>query len=296
MALDIRFYRPKIALGDRIKGDLLAFGVFSLWIIALVIGNFFQFLTLLIYPISKRIFHEVNRRMAFWFWALCHHVAKFAGVEINIHATTPIPDEENVIVVANHQAAADIFALFALAYQKKRLGDIKWFVKEILRWVPGIGHGMMFLGCIFLNRNWTKDRDRIERTFRHIVNSGVPFWITLFAEGTRIKPSKQQKSDLMAARYHMTPFKHVLFPATKGFLAATQHLKGRLQAVYDVTIHYPDGISHIWYHMHGQRRRIDLYVTRHPIDELPESTEELAEWLVQRYAEKEALLAKLKGL
>ena len=84
MALDIRFYRPKIALGDRIKGDLLAFGVFSLWIIALVIGNFFQFLTLLIYPISKRIFHEVNRRMAFWFWALCHHVAKFAGVEINL--------------------------------------------------------------------------------------------------------------------------------------------------------------------------------------------------------------------
>ena len=295
MSLDIRYFEPQPNCQRRIAGSLLAVVIVVYLVVTLFLGNLAQFASLVIYPFSPPLFRKVNRFLAGWFWGHCHHVAKLTRTEMVIHESSAIPDEENAIVVANHQGAVDIAALFPLACSKKMLGDIKWFVKEMFRYVPGMGHGMMFVGTIFLKRNWTKDRARIERTFRHTAHAGVPFWVTMFAEGTRLKGYKQEKSDQMAARYHRPPFQHVLFPATKGFIAATQHLRSRLDAVYDVTIHFPDGIPTLWSYACGLVRRIDIYVSRHPIATLPASDAELAAWLVQRYAEKEQLLGNLKS-
>ena len=295
MTLDIRCYEPKVTLFRRMAGVLFAMGASLLLIVGLAVGNLAQFATLLIYPFSPRLFRAANRRLGALYWSECHLLSQLPPINVVMHGVDTIPPEENVILVANHQASVDIGAVFALAYNKRRIGDIKWFVKEMYRWVPGMGLGMMFLGCIFVRRNWTRDRARVERTFRHIVRSGEPFWISMFAEGTRIKPGKQEKSDQMAARYNLPPFRHVLFPATKGFIAATEHLRTRVDAVYDMTIHYPDGIPAFSTYLQGLVRRIDIYVVRHPIASLPTSSEQLAAWLVQRYVEKETLLAKLKS-
>lgn len=294
MSLDLGCCRPQPSPAAKVWGTMFASGVVIFLCTTLLVANLAQFSTLLIYPFSRHFFHRVNRWLADWWWGLCHKVADLAHTQMVIHEISPVPREENVIVVANHQTSVDVLALFALAHEKRRLGDLKWFVKDGLRWVPGMGFGLMFLGCIFLKRNWTRDRDRIDRTFRHIVNAKAPFWVTMFAEGTRLKSSKQDKSDQMAARYDVRPFKHVLFPATKGFIASAECLRSRLDAVYDVTIHYPDGIPPLWDYWSGFVRRVDMYVTRHPTASLPEDPNELAAWLVERYADKERLLAQLK--
>ena len=72
-----------------------------------------------------------------------------------------LPQTENAVVIANHQSMTDVQALFLLARKAGRLGDLKWFVKNSLKYVPGIGWGMVFLDCLFVKRDWTADRRRI---------------------------------------------------------------------------------------------------------------------------------------
>ena len=60
---------------------------------------------------------------------------------------------------------ADITFLMDFAYRKGRLGDMKWMVKDIIKYVPGVGWGMLFLDCIFVKRDWTTDKESIRKTF-----------------------------------------------------------------------------------------------------------------------------------
>ena len=99
-----------------------------------------------------------------------------------------LPQGENTLVVANHQSMADILVLMPLARRQARLGDMKWFAKDIIKYFPGVGWGMLFLDCLFLKRDWMADRSRIDQTFSKIRDHGVPFWVISFSEGTRRTP------------------------------------------------------------------------------------------------------------
>ena len=74
-----------------------------------------------------------------------------------------VPDRENVILVSNHQEMVDIPVLFSFAYAKRRLGDMKFFAKDIIKYVPGFGWGLLFLDCLFVKRNWTSDKEKIDQ-------------------------------------------------------------------------------------------------------------------------------------
>ena len=83
-----------------------------------------------------------------------------------IHAVVTgdaVPPRENAIVVANHQQMPDITFLMMWAREKDRLGDLKWVVKDVIKYVPGVGWGMAFIDCVFVKRDWTADRASIER-------------------------------------------------------------------------------------------------------------------------------------
>jgi 1-acyl-sn-glycerol-3-phosphate acyltransferase len=295
MSLEIIRYTPASGRLELFLRTVWAVVNFSYCVVTLAFAHVLQMGTLLIYPFSKTLFRKINRRLANWWWGICYKMSRISGVTYEIHSTTPIPPKENIILLGNHQAATDIPAVFALAVAKGRLGDLKWFVKHEIKYFPLMGAAMMFLGCLFVKRSWEKDRARIEQTFHTLTSSTVPFWITMFPEGTRLKPSKQEKSFAMARRYGVEPFRHVLFPATKGFIAATSSLRPRLDAVYDATIFYPQGVPTLWDYLRGFVKKIDIYVERYPIASLPEDQAELAKWLVERFEVKEKLLAELKG-
>ena len=115
-------------------------------------------------PISPRLFREFNRWAADTWWGWCVTGAqKLHGAHIVVSGD-PIPPKENAFVVANHQQMADITFLMFLARSKGRLGDLKWFVKKPIKYVPGVGWGMAFLDCLFIERKWTADRQSIART------------------------------------------------------------------------------------------------------------------------------------
>ena len=195
------------------------------------------------------------------------------------------------IVLSNHQDMPDITFLMAFARSKGRLGDLKFFVKQPIKYVPGVGWGMVFLDCLFVKRNWTADRDSVERTFARLNGDKVPVWLVSFVEGTRITPVKLAASREYARSNGLTPPEHTLVPRSKGFVASVQGLRDSLDAVYDVTIGYPDGVPDLWQYARGFAKVAHLHVRRYAIAELPESPQELAAWLHDRFREKDRLLA-----
>ena len=267
----------------------------AMWTIlfaALLLFNGVQLLSLLLFPLSRRAFRRINRWAADTWWGWCVTVARDLNGTRILVSGDPLPGEEDAIVVANHQQMPDITALMDLARRQGRLGDLKFFVKDVLKWVPGIGWGLLFLGSPFLKRDWARDRSSIDRTFHAIVAEELPFWMVIFAEGTRITPAKLASSQARAERGQDSPMRHVLLPRPKGFAAAVSGLRTRAAAVYDVTIGYVDGVPTLGQYITGAVSTVHLHVRRFAIEGLPEAGDALAGWLRSRWSEKDALLER----
>jgi len=256
----------------------------------LLLVNVLQMLSLIVYPVSSKLFRWLNRTFADQFWGLCVNSYEFLyGVEVEIWGDD-VPNEENVILVLNHQQMADIPVLFKLGKLKGRLGDMKWFVKDSLKYIPGVGWGMQFLNCLFISRNWTDDESKIRKVFSGIVDNNVTAWIICFVEGTRIKPFKVESAQKFARERNLPVLNHVLLPRTKGFVASAKGLREHVDAVYDVTIGYVDGVPTLWQLLKGCTQKANIHVRRFPIQDLPVQDDELSDWLIERFRIKDDLL------
>jgi 1-acyl-sn-glycerol-3-phosphate acyltransferase len=276
-----------ILLAKKLSGTFFALVLFFL----LLVTNVAQMMSLVLLPFSKKFFRSVNRFCANAWWSACVITGKkLNGMKI-LTSGDPIPENENAILVVNHQQMADIYALMFFAKSKGRLGDLKWFVKDALKYVPGIGLGMLFLDCLFVKRNWEVDRDKIHSIFSKFRTDQIPVWLISFVEGTRIKPIKLKLSQEYAREKGLPVLEHVMLPRTKGFVASVEGLSGHIDAVYDVTIGYPDGLPSLWQIAQGTAKEIHLHVRRFSIDALPKDPALLNSWLVHRFVEKDHLLS-----
>ena len=273
-------------IGRILRGALVALYLFG----TLLLINVLQTASLVLRPFSRAAFRRVNRWFADRFWAWC------AWTTLSLHRTRAVmsgdelPQHENALVIVNHQTMTDVQVLFLLARKARRLGDLKWFVKDSLKYAPGFGWGMTFLDCLFVKRDWTADRARIERVFRRVVSGRVPLWLISFSEGTRMSPANLAASRKYAAEHALTLPRHVLLPRAKGFVASVVGLQGHISAVYDVTIGYVDGLPSLWQWAKGEMREVHLHVRRTAVAELPGAPEGLAHWLQERFVEKDERL------
>lgn len=257
---------------------------------SLLAFNGAQTASLALVPFSRRAFRRFNRWCANTWWGACVVASqRFNGTRLVVTGED-LPSDENALVLANHQNMPDILALMMLARGKRRLGDLKFFVKKTLKWVPGVGWGMQFIGCPFLSRDWTADRERIRRTFATLVRERIPVWLVSFAEGTRSTPEKLRANAEWALANGLEATRHVLVPRSKGFAATIDGLGSHLHAVYDVTIGYVGGVPTLWQYITGSVDRIHVHVRRFPIESLPRLEHELRDWLITRYREKDLLL------
>ncbi|QQR75633.1 MAG: acyltransferase [Holophagales bacterium] len=273
-------------IGKSVRGAVVAVSLVG----SLLAINLLQTSSLALRPFSRRSFRRVNRWSADRFWGWC------ARTTLSLHRTRVVisgdalPADENAVLIANHQSMTDVQALFLLARRERRLGDLKWFVKSSLKYVPGVGWGMAFLDCLFVKRDWTADRRRIERTFHRVTSGRVPLWLISFSEGTRLSAEKLAHARRYAAEHALAVPRHVLLPRAKGFVASVTGLRGHVSAVYDVTIGYVDGLPTLWQWAKGEMREVHLHVRRYALDELPAAPEALADWLRDRFVEKDERL------
>lgn len=276
----------------RLRGLALGLGLTGGLGASLLVVNGMQLASVVVRPFSRRTFRAVNRWIADTWWGWTVRAAKdLHGVELVVTGDD-VPPREDAILVANHQQMPDITLIMMLARTKGRLGDLKWIAKRPIRYVPGVGWGLAFLDSVFVSRDWTADRGSIERTFAGLRDDRVPMWLVTFPEGTRVSADKVARSQDYAHERGWPELQHVLVPRTKGFAAAVIGLRGHATAVYDVTIGYEEGAPTLWQFVRGFAHRAHLHVRRYPIDTLPEDEAGLAEWLLARFREKDALLAR----
>lgn len=274
------------ALG-RIYG--LGTGVLS-FIYLIFVLNSIQMASMLVYPFSRSLFRGINRWCARSIWGLWVLMAE-AQNKIEVRFTGDrVPLRENVLVLPNHQTMADVLVVICLGWRCGRLGDTKWFVKEVIKYFPGFGWGMRFLDCIFVKRDWAQDKAGIHRLFDKYKAENIPVFLVSFLEGTRLTPKKLEAAQKFAALRGMRTPKHTLVPRTKGFVATMEGLGTHLDAVYDVTVGYPDFTPTLVNCFERKVRRIEVHVKRYAIDELPTDDEGRSAWVFERYEEKDARL------
>lgn len=280
--------------GSKLGSSLQGLFVAALLASVLVIVNASQILTLLILPFSRSVFRKVNIVIAgLWWQFVAWLMVTVFKVKVVISGDH-LPQGENVLLVANHQEMTDIPVLIPLAAAQGCLGRLKWFAKYPLKFVPGPGWGMHFIDCIFLRRDWAKDQESIKATFATIKNNKVPAWLIMFPEGTRITQRKLDESRRFAGDKGMWSPEHVLVPRTKGFAAVVAGLHDYLDAVYDVTIGYPDGIPTLGQFMSGKCPTVHVHVRRHDMKDVPRGEIAVSRFVRHMYQEKDKRLASFK--
>ncbi len=255
--------------------------------------NPIQMVSVVIYPFSRRLFRAVNRWCARSIWGLWVIMAERQN-RIQVRITgDPVPRRENALVLPNHQSMADVMLMMCFAWRCGRLGDMKFFVKDIVKWFPGFGWGMKFLDCIFVKRDWARDRRSIHQLFEKYKRESIPIFLVSFLEGTRRTDEKHAHAQRFASERGLYCPAHTLIPRTKGFVATIIGLGDHLDAVYDLTIGYPDGVPTLVNCFEARVKRVEVHVRRYAVADLPTDEVALEAWVFDRFKEKDALLARL---
>jgi 1-acyl-sn-glycerol-3-phosphate acyltransferase len=205
------------------------------------------------------------------------------------------------LIISNHVSWVDIFVLQRVFHG--RAAFLRFFLKQQLIWFPIVGQASWAMEFPFMQRYTPeylerhpekrgKDLEttrRATRRYRHI-----PVAILNFVEGTRFTLEKQSDQD--------SPYRHLLRPRAGGIAFVLASLGDLLDAVFDVTIVYPDHEVTIREFVNGGVPRIIVHVRRLDVPaELtaaavtepgPERTK-LKGWIEGIWAEKDERMAEL---
>ena len=263
-------------------------GILSICLVLPVL-NSLQMTSLILRPFSRRAFMRFNMGINQFFCAMVGRVAIGCGNKLVL--TGDQPRYENAIAFGNHQSMIDIIMVWRWTAPYGIAGWIRWFAKYELKFVPGLGWGMQFLNTLFVKRDWSKDADSVRATFSTLRESNLPTWLMIFPEGTRMKPEKLKSSHDYAKRKGLKPLNHVLVPRGKGFHSSLQGMDGMIAAVYDLTFRYEGGIPSLYHFFTKGGCTVHLHSVRYDAAQIPRREREVNAWLMERFLEKEQMLA-----
>lgn len=139
----------------------------------------FSFIALLSFPFSPFVRYRI---ITLWNRLVVAAARGLLGIRYEIRGMENLPDHP-VIVMAKHQSAWETIALPILFPPQSMV-----LKKELLR-IPFFGWGLALTSPIAIDRKAGKEALRqIVAQGRHRMEQG--FWVTIFPEGTRVKPGE----------------------------------------------------------------------------------------------------------
>ena len=156
-----------------------------------------------------------------------------------------------------------------------------------------LGVAVQYMNNIFVSRKWENDEHELEQKLKFYNSVNGPLQLLLFPEGTDFNAKSKGKSDQYADKNGLPHYEYCLHPHSTGFVHLVQSLrKEGLEAVYDITIGFPDALPKTEFHfLNGViPSEIHYYIKEYTIDSLPSENEALVSWCAQRWAEKEERL------
>ena len=155
---------------------------------------------------------------------------------------------------------------------------------------------MQMNGFLYITRRWEEDKGRLSRTLDYLVALQRRTQLLIFPEGTDLTTSSKEKSDRYATKNGLPMYYHTLHPKTTGFSYLASYLKraSYLDAVYDLTIAYPDYVpqSEIDLITGKLPNEVHFNIKRISSDDLPEDETSLRDWLEERWYHKEETLKR----
>jgi 1-acyl-sn-glycerol-3-phosphate acyltransferase len=216
-----------------------------------------------------------------------------------IRGTDRIRRDGLYLLMSNHRAWTDIFALFVAVGGK--VPFFRFFIKQGLIWFPIIGLAAWGLEFPFMKRysreylakNPHRRGTDLATTRRACERyRDVPVTMVNFVEGTRFNRRKQ--------RIQGSPFENLLRPRIGGISFVLASLGASLHGIYDVTIAYPGTDGGVFSFIAGRVPRVVVELRQLDVPprffdagvtEPGSLRDELRDWLHELWQEKDARIS-----
>merc|ERR1712000_11480 len=251
--------------------------------------------TILIRTWSIGLYNKILLSYAGWWFIWVSTFLEYVNGTKIIITGDKVPNNEPALLISNHPSEVDWLWFWCIALRKGMAGVTRVLIKKMMLYIPGLGWAMDCANFVFLSRNWERDQHQI----RHSIDlfrapDGYPFWLFIFPEGTDFSKRKHQKSLKYAKSQQLPEYKHLLLPRTKGFLHCLSCCGDAIDAVYDITVAYPENSRrpNPWTAINGTNPlEVHAHIRRFPLASLPTRDEDRAKWLFTTFAEKDELLS-----
>ena len=232
-------------------------------------------------------------------WILCNGlwIKIFHNPKWEVEGFEQLDTKNWYLSISNHQSWADIFILQSITNRK--IPMLKFFMKDILIWVPVIGLAWWALDMPFLKRYSDekirrnpelrgKDISSMKNSFKRFAR--YPVSIFIFAEGTRF--TKQKKE------FQSSPFDKLLLPKPGG-VGLTLSTMPYINKLIDFSIKYESDERTFWAFLCGKLNKATIKVD---LISIPENfvgkdysqdqtfREEIKTWLYGIWQEKDKFL------
>jgi len=256
------------------------------------------FLYVTVRNVSPTLYRKINYYLTYTLNSQIVFLAEWwSGSRAIIYGDPKVVKEffgkEHAQLLLNHCYELDWLLGWLVCDRVQVLGNAKVYVKKVLQWAPILGWSWKFQEIIFLERNWEKDKKNLGKQLRRLVEYPSPFFLVMFPEGTRFTKEKHAASMIVAREKGLPELKHHLLPRTRGFVAGLPHLKGKVPAIYDVTVAFPKNCHPeptVFNLLNGVPATAHLLMRRIPMETVPDDPEEAAMWLHKLYQHKDKCL------
>lgn len=146
---------------------------------------------------------------------------------------------------------------------------------------------------LFITRKWEQDRLEFQNKLYYFNAIDYPLQILLFPEGGDLTPRMRERSNAYAKQNDLPCYQYCFHPRTTGFNYVMNALRdGKLDAVYDITIGYPDALpkTELDAYRGFYPREVHFHVRSYDNEDIPEDEEGMKKWLADRWGEKEERL------
>ena len=149
---------------------------------------------------------------------------------------------------------------------------------------------MQMSNYIFVNRSWEQDRPEFRRRLYYLNAIKYPVQFLIFPEGGDFTLKTKRRSDQYAKDNSLPRYSYCFHPRTTGFRYAINALRdGGLDAVYDVTIAFPDILPKTEFDVIKgiMPREVHFHIRKFDNTDIPEEQDDLKQWLRDLWREKE---------
>ncbi|CAI0412678.1 unnamed protein product [Linum tenue] len=213
-----------------------------------LVVNLVQAVTFLFFrPFSKGLYRRINKVVAEMLWLeLIWLVDWWANLKVEVYAddeTFNLLGKEHAMLLSNHRSDVDWLIGWVLAERSGCLGSSLAIMKRENKWLPVNNRlvNVVFGLCVSDEKlgQGRKHIEGLQSGFERLVDFPMPFWLAVFAEGTRFTQAKLEAAQEFAAAKGLPIPRNVLIPRTKGFVSAVTHLRAFVPAIYDCTVAVP---------------------------------------------------------